>query len=315
MRAAAEEGKGEKMSKIYRALEKAERDRGSDEPPVLSKIEDVFIEKNPIAPEPGDGNGKGFDARLIAYSEPGSVAAEQFRKLRTQIYRRNILTPFRTIMVTSSTTAEGKSFVAANIGVALARDLHAQALLIDCDLRNPTLTKWFGLENKKGLADYLKGGGDFSQYAKETGVGKLNIVPAGTMPQNPTELLGSNRMKDLVEELGGQSENGFVIMDSTPILSTTEPEVLAKLIDGIIFVVRAGSTPRETVERAVGVLEKDKILGVVLNDLTFKSSGLFSRYFGSDGYHYRYGYGVQPPPGQKSRLKRIFRPGKGGEGV
>ena len=98
-------------------------------------------------------------------------------------------------------------------------------------------------------------------------------------------------MEAFIQELKSQQSNRYIIFDSTPILATTEPEVLGRLVDGIIFVVRAGLTPRETIQQAIRSLEKEKILGVVLNDLDFKSSALHSRYFGSDGYYYKYGYG------------------------
>jgi Mrp family chromosome partitioning ATPase len=98
-------------------------------------------------------------------------------------------------------------------------------------------------------------------------------------------------MEALVQELKSRYRDRYVIFDSTPLLATAEPEVLAKLVDEILIVVRAGSTPRETVKQAIASLEKKKILGFVLNDVEFKFSGLSSRYFGSDGYSYRYGYG------------------------
>jgi Mrp family chromosome partitioning ATPase len=95
-------------------------------------------------------------------------------------------------------------------------------------------------------------------------------------------------MEALIRELKERYSDRYIILDSTPILATSEPEVLSKLVDGIIFVVRAGQTPRETVKQAISALEKDKILGVVLNDLQFKSSGLTNRYFGSDDSYYGY---------------------------
>ncbi len=328
------------MSKIYKALEKAERERKKDEPSI-SAADDLFLaepEGAEAAPHvlgpgkvfppasspqkqfqkmagPGQTDGGAYDPRLIMLSEPGSVAAEQFRKLRTHIHRHNSpAAPLRTIMVTSSISGEGKSFIAANLAVTISLDLQASALLVDCDLRNPTLTQWFGLQDGYGLSDYLKGNNGFWEFAKETGVGKLNILTAGSIQDNPTELIGSNRMKALVRELSSRNSNEFVIFDSTPLLATSEPEVLAKLVDGVIFVVRAGATPRETVQQALACLEKKKILGIVLNDLTFKAAGLHSRYFGSSyGYYYKYGYGAKSygygakPHKDESRVRKAFK--------
>jgi len=113
-------------------------------------------------------------------------------------------------------------------------------------------------------------------------------------------MIGSEKMKALIQELKERYNDRYIIFDSTPLLSTAEPEVLSKLVDGILLVVRAGVTPRETVKQAISSLEKEKILGFVLNDLQFKSSGLSSRYFGSDG-SYGYGYGKGRGESRKGR--------------
>ena len=163
--------------------------------------------------------------------------------------------------------------------------------MVDCDLRNPSLSEWFDLPKSKGLSDYLTGNGHPHEYILKTGLEKLSVLPAGGVQENPTELIGSKKMDALIRELKSQQNNRYIILDSTPILATTEPEVLGRLADGIIFVVRAGLTPRETILQALQSLEKEKIIGVVLNDLDFRSSALHSRYFGSGAYYYKYGYG------------------------
>ena len=126
---------------------------------------------------------------------------------------------------------------------------------------------------------------------KATGIEGLRILPAGKSEGAPGDLIASKRMKALLNGLKAHTQTDFVIIDASPILATVEPEVLAALVDGIIMVVRAGATPRETVEQAMVSLEKEKILGAVLNDLVFKTSGLRSSYFGTNGYYYKYGYG------------------------
>jgi Mrp family chromosome partitioning ATPase len=141
------------------------------------------------------------------------------------------------------------------------------------------------------LSDYLTGDRNISEFLMKTEIEKLTILPGGKVQDNPAELIGTKKMEALVHELKSQYRDRYVIFDSTPLLATSESEVLAKMVDEILIVVRAGITPRETVIQAIASLEKKKILGLVLNDLQFKSSGLSSRYFGSDGYSYRYGYG------------------------
>ena len=205
--------------------------------------------------------------------------------------------PPKTIMVTSATPGEGKTFVAANLAAGIAHDLHFHALLVDCDLRNPSLSHWFGLQNGNGLSDYLVGRRQLSELLMKTEMEKLSLLTGGSTQEKPAELIGSRKMEALVNELKSRYNDRYIIFDATPLLATTEPELLARLVDGILIVVRANVTPRETVIQAIASLDPKKILGFVLNDVEFKSSGLSSRYFGSDGYYTKYGYekkGVDP---------------------
>ena len=231
------------------------------------------------------------DRPLVSLFQPGSLGAEQFRRLRTHVLKLNISDPPKTIMVTSAIAGEGKTFVAANLAAGIAHDLHFHALLVDCDLRNPSLSQWFSVRNGHGLSDYLVGRRQLSELLMKTEMEKLSILTGGSAQEKPAELIGSRRMEALVQELKSRYNDRYIIFDATPLLVTTEPEVLARLVDGILIVVRANVTPRETVKQAVASLDKKKILGFVLNDVEFKSSGLFSRYFGSDGYYTKYGNG------------------------
>ncbi len=302
------------MSKIYQALEKAEKERQKEfkkDFPPIPELKETEKPRQELGVESERVELPISKQSLISYFQPRSLAAEQIRKLRAYILKRNSPESPRTIMVTSAMTGEGKTFVAANLAAGIANDLHTQALLVDCDLRNPCLSEWFDVPKSSGLSDYLEGNGTgFSNFIITTELEKLRVLPAGSIKENPTELIGSKKMEALVQELRLQQDNRYIIFDSTPILATTEPEVLGKLVDGIIVVVRAGITPRETVQQSIRVLEKAKIIGVVLNDLTFRSSGLYSRYFGSDGYYYRYGYRKreEEPKGKWPRMSRWLRP-------
>jgi protein-tyrosine kinase len=295
------------MSKIYDALEKAEREKGFklDFSDILEPRADE-TEKPEVIPHLEMGEGMISNRQLVSFFQPDSIATEQFRKLRTHLLRVNTPKPPKTIMVTSATEREGKSTVAANLAAGIAHDLQVHALLVDCDLRNHTLASWFGVKDGRGLADYLTGDGRIPELLRKTEVERLSILPSGSGQDNPTELIGSKKMGALIQELKSRYEDRYVILDSTPLLSTSEPEVLAKWVDGIVIVVRACVTPRETVKQAIASLEKEKILGFVLNDLQFKSTGLFSRYFGSDGYYYKYGYG-KGPQNQKGLWNKLFR--------
>jgi protein-tyrosine kinase len=228
--------------------------------------------------------------KLVTFYEPDSVASEQFRKLRTQLLRLRLPQPPKTILVTSARAGEGKTLISANLAAVIAHEFSAHALLVDSDLRNPSLGNWFGISNGYGLSDYLVGRKEIPELLFKTEIERLRILLGGTLQDNPTELIGSARMESLIKELKSRYNDRYIIFDSTPLLATAEPEVLSRLVDGILIVVRAGETPRETVKQAISSLEKEKILGVVLNDLQFKSSGLTNRYFGSSDSYYGYRY-------------------------
>ena len=301
------------MSKIYEALKMADREGKRELKkvfPFTSKIDDGV--KGSDQEETHDSTKAArvaSDQRLVSFFQPGPIASEQFRKLRTFLFRYKSTEFPRTIMVTSATDMEGKTFVSANLAAGIASDLHAHALLVDCDLRKSDLAQWFRLQNiKKGLSDYLIGDGEISELLMKTEIEKLRVITGGTVQDNPAELIGSKKMETLIHELKSRDDDRFLIFDSTPLLATSEPEVLAKLVDGIIIVVKAGVTPRETVKQAIASLEKEKIIGFVLNDVQFKSPGLSSRYFGSGGYYYRYGYGFgKENSNHQSKWKKIFR--------
>jgi exopolysaccharide/PEP-CTERM locus tyrosine autokinase len=262
-------------------------------PPAVSKEEkkiapvpqpmEVRVEKQQEIPppkavgKPARPEKEWIDSSLVSISQPGSLGAEQFRKLRTQILKLSGSNGPKTIMVTSATAGEGKTFVAANLAAGIAHDLHFHALLVDCDLRSPSLSHWFGVQNGHGLSDYLVGKGQLSELILKTEMEKLSILTGGSAQDKPVELIGSKKMDALIRELKSRYEDRYIILDSTPLLATSEPEVLARLVDGIIIVVRAGVTPRETVRQAIASLDPERILGFVLNDVQFKSSGLSSR--------------------------------------
>jgi exopolysaccharide/PEP-CTERM locus tyrosine autokinase len=288
------------LSKIHKALERAQRERERDVtrevlPLVLEEVENENVSPpgkvmgpRPRGPLVAERVISG--QRLVTFYDPDSVASEQFRKLRTQLLRLRLPHPPRTILVTSARAGEGKTLVSANLAAGIAHEFNAYALLVDSDLRNPSLGNWFGISNSYGLSDYLVGRKEIPELLFKTEIERLRILLGGTLQDNPTELVGSARMESLINELKSRYSDRYIIFDSTPLLATSEPEILSKLVDGILIVVRAGETPRETVKQAISSLEKEKILGVVLNDVQFKSSGLTNRYFGSNDSYYGYRY-------------------------
>lgn len=265
-----------------------------------------------------------LDSKLVSFFEPSSIAAEQFRKLRAYIIKPGMQNSFKTILVTSAMEGEGKSLIAMNLAITIATELHSYALLVDCDLRNPSLSRLFGFHEEKGLSNYLVGEAELQELLVKTSVDKLSVLPGGAFQDNPAELIGSNKMKSLVADLKARYADRYIILDSTPLLATSESSVLTEMVDGILLVIKAGDTPRESIQQALKLLDKKKIIGAVLNNLEFKTEALSRRYFGSNrGYGYHYGhYPVRPESGKKRgflsmiREMKIFsgkpRPGKKG---
>ena len=230
-----------------------------------------------------------LDEHLVTLLDPKSFVAEQFRKLRTSIMEHSNSNPPRCILITSSVLGEGKTITAANLAVSIAQGIHEHVLLIDADLRRPTLHKQLGLNPTPGLSDYLTGDIELSHLLVKTSVPKLTFLPAGQVSDKPSELFSSNKMRNLIEEMRSRYENRYIVIDSTPIMSTSEPDILSRQVDGVIFIVRAGKTPREVIQRSLLNLDKKKILGIVFNDVELQTAGYpysyyrYYSYYGKEG--------------------------------
>lgn len=223
--------------------------------------------------------GSEVPARLVASTHPLSAAAEAYRTLRTNLGFAALDTESRLLLVTSTSPSEGKSMTAANLGVVLAQ-AGSRVLLVDCDLRRPSLHKVFGTGNGSGLTNVVVKGEDPSPYIRETGVPGLKLLPSGPLPPNPAEIVGSERMKGLWPRLLGEFD--YVLVDSPPVLAVTDSVLLAGQVHGVILVVWAGATRVDVVKEAKERLERAnaRILGVVLNKVPVSSRG----------YHYHYYY-------------------------
>lgn len=194
-------------------------------------------------------------------------------------------------MVSSAVPGEGKSFVAANLAISIAQNIDEHVLLVDCDLRLPSVHKRFGYGQTAGLSEYLSGKvAQLSSVFLKTRVDKLSIIPGGKPPHNPSELISSDHMTRLLNEMKTRYEDRYVIIDTAPPQLASETSALAKLVDGILVVVQYGKTKREVVSDTVNILGKDKILGIVLNQYDFRSSSYYgygnyskyNRYFSKD---------------------------------
>jgi len=192
-------------------------------------------------------------------------------------------------MVTSVAEGEGKSFVAANLAVSVAAHVNWNVLLVDCDLRKPSIHRQFGFPEVPGLSDYLLTGMKLPSLLQRTAVERLTILPSGRTPDNPSELLSSQRMIVFINEVVDRYNDRFIILDSPPAKLTAEPGALARHVDGILLVVKYGSTPRDAAFELVNLLGKDKILGVIINNFDARSSRYKKKYYGG-GYYGKQSY-------------------------
>lgn len=223
---------------------------------------------------------------LVTVNQPHNFESEQFRSLKTNLMFASERGAPRTIMVTSAVPDEGKSFVSANLAVTFAQSVDEHVLLLDCDLRLPTVHKVFGImDGSPGLSDLLTGKKEIPEVLYKTGVEKLTVLPGGTIPANPTELLSSKRMKNLLMELESRYKDRYIIIDSPPPLLTAEAIAISRQVDGIIIVVKHESTSRKDVKEMIDLLDNDKILGVVVNRYDVR----LAKYYGYGKYGAYYG--------------------------
>jgi capsular exopolysaccharide synthesis family protein len=230
------------------------------------------------------GASNGFGGELVVFREPRSPAAEAFRTLRTAILFSAPDAPPKVILVTSAGASEGKTVSSLNLASSLA-EAGSRVLLLDGDLRRPGCHRAFGLENDRGLSNYLAGQADLGGVIHALDAPRLFFVPAGPAAPNPAELVGSARMRETLEELRGAYD--FIILDSPPVLPVTDAVVLAREADGVVLVVKGDDTPRELVRRARDLLMQANthLLGAVVNNVDVGWGGLYfyNRYYG--GYY------------------------------
>lgn len=234
-----------------------------------------------------------WDKRFSAAVNEDQYLPEIFRTLRSRIlYPDEHHKVPRTIMITSTVPQEGKSFISANLGVSLAQGMDQHSLLVSCDLRRPTLGKLFGIEERLGLVDYLRGNRELIGLIRRTSIAKLSLLPSGRSPSNPAELLGSSRMEALVEELSHRYEDRIVIFDSPPFQLAPESTVLKQLVDAVVLVVREGKAGKYQIRKIVEEIGKDKLLGIVFNAHTtniIERSMMkgYGSYYPTQGYNYK----------------------------
>lgn len=218
----------------------------------------------------------------IVLKEPRSSFAEDYKVLRTSLLLASAEKPPKTVLITSTGPDEGKTVTAINLASAIAQSEYT-VLLIDADLRKPRIHKVFSLNNDKGLSTYLAGASDMN-IIQEGPLSNFSIIPSGPLPPNPSELLGSKRMKELIETL--KDKYDVIIIDSPPVLTVSDSMILGRIVDGLLLVTRGGKTTYELAGRAIKSLTdmKENLLGVVINALDIKKGEYYYRYYNT--YYY-----------------------------
>jgi protein-tyrosine kinase len=306
------------MSRIHEALKKAEQERAAvqasgasvltapvmPDPPVPAASETKSGRERYLATESAITHSAGYlrfddlrkhcahpqwhmDPNVNVFINPALTAhgSEQFRTLRSRLYQMRSSQTLRTLLVTSSVPAEGKTFVTNNLAQAIVRQPDRRALIIDADLRCSRLHVPLGAPASPGLTEYLKGEVDEMAIIQHGLEGNLCFIPGGNQVTNPSELLTNGRLRILLDRVAPVFD--WIIMDSAPLLPVADSSFLADLVDGVLLVVRAGQTPAETAQRACQELQGRNVVGVVLNAVgpDQAAGGYYS------AYNYGYGYG------------------------
>ena len=271
--------------------------------PLLGSIPDIEPEKQnglwrALPKKKGSEDEVGrLATRLVTHLKPKSPYSEAYRSLRTQIQYARSEKPVQTILVSSPGPGEGKSTSVTNLAITMAQ-MGSKTILIDSDLRRPVLHSLFDLKRDVGLSNYLVGRAEIEEVIRPTSVDNLYLISCGILPPNPSELLGSKRMQELIQQL--KSEYDYVLFDSPPLIAVTDAVVMAPWVDGVVLVLRSGKTDRDAAVRAFELLRnvKANVLGTLLNDV------LPSYMYGSYYYYYYYYYYSSEDGKTKKRKKK-----------
>jgi len=271
------------MSRIEEAMEKAAKMRENQYEAAAGtpKPSSPPVHIPPAAPKE---QLKVANQLLVAANDPLTPVAEEYRKLKSILVRLTKGETFRNmLMVTSSINNEGKSITALNLALALAQEYDYTVLLVDADLRKPSLHSYLGIEQQKGLSECLLDGLDVKDALVNTGIGRLSLLPAGRQVSNPTEIFSSQKSKDFFLEIKDRYHDRYVIIDSPPVLPFAETRSLNCVVDGVVVVVKEGAVPLKHVSETLECLKGGEILGLVFNEASVENHSGHNNYYRS-GY-------------------------------
>jgi capsular exopolysaccharide synthesis family protein len=240
---------------------KAEKSVSQAEDPLAAPIESISYSQTKVVNVP---NHQLERKRIIAgfYNNPQSAV---FRMLRTQVLKKMRSNRWQTLAVTSPTAGEGKSVVAANLAMAIAMELNQTVLLVDMDLRNPSISNYFGLNAQVGLKDYLSGDLKLSEVLINPGIKRLVILPGVGRAEDSAELLSSPKMASLVADIKSQYDSRVIIFDVPPVLQTDDVSLAASYFDSTLLVLEDGKNTESNITKSLQMLEGSPLLGTVVN--------------------------------------------------
>ncbi len=270
------------MPKHYEALQRAEQERRQKVSGAEMPVSVPASFEGPVAPPVQQTRSLGLLGRLfqsgkshgvegageankrrIALLQPDSYVAEQYRSLRGRIDSLASQRPLKTLAVTSANSGEGKSTCSVNLAAVTAMSVGRSVLLIDCDLRRPKVHWTLGLQPQVGLAEVLLNQATVDEAIQKLEGVDLDVLPVRTIPSNPSELLASPEMRRLIDDVSDRYDR--IILDTPACLGLPDAKSVAEICDGLVMVVRAGITPQEDVQAALDILDRSRVVGLVLN--------------------------------------------------
>ncbi len=290
------------MSHIFDALQRSESERSGCEPSSFSIATELLqaadekmrsadgqersspFDQNP--PPPSDLLDQcpclpvviAPDSRLVSIAKEGSLGAEKFRFLAVRLRQLRQSRPLKKILITSTIPQEGKSTIASNLACTLARRKPQKTLLVEGDLRRPTVADQFGLGKVPGLSEWLRGETAAMNIYRLESLG-LWVLPAGTAPENPLELMQSGKLSLLMDQLSAWFD--WIVIDSPPVLPLADTSIWARLADGVLLVTRPGITEKQQLQRGLETIEKSKLLGALVNSSTDAAHTDYYRRYGT----------------------------------
>ncbi|MBI5577864.1 MAG: polysaccharide biosynthesis tyrosine autokinase [Deltaproteobacteria bacterium] len=259
---------------LRKALDKARQMRGESLPRPLTSGKPVVIARSPDRqwkpPEYSQSRSMHVQPAQLMENrcvciEPDAAELEAYKVLRTRIQMATKTKGWNTIMITSPNAGDGKTLTAINLALTFAKAYNQTVMLVDCDLRRQNIHRVLGIESGAGIVDFLVDDKPLNEFIIWPGIEKLSLISGGRSIQNSAEVIGSARMKSLIQELKTRYDDRFIIIDAPPILSGADTMALAPCVDCILMVVKESRTRMHEIKKAMDMIPKDKFLGYVMN--------------------------------------------------